>query len=89
MLQPQNQSEKYEHLLTDIDCGRLKVPMFQRDFVWTTAQTASLIDSIIKGYPIGTFIFWKTRDEMRHIKTSFSLKNLTVIQNCIAVADTN
>ena len=66
--QPQNQSKKYEHLFTEIDCGRLKVPMFQRDFVWTSAQTASLIDSIIKGFPIGTFIFWKTREEMRHIK---------------------
>ncbi len=68
MLQPQNQSKKYEQLFTEIDCGQIKVPRFQRDFVWTPAQTASLIDSIIKGYPIGTFVFWKTREEMRHIK---------------------
>jgi hypothetical protein len=27
-----------------------------------------LIDSIIKGFPIGTLIFWKTDEELRHIK---------------------
>lgn len=68
MLQPENQSKKYASLFDDIDSGRMKIPMFQRDFVWTKEQTASLIDSIIKGYPIGTFILWKTREEMRYIK---------------------
>ena len=56
MLQPENQSRKYDALFADIDTGRIKVPMFQRDFVWTKEQTSKLIDSIIKGFPIGTFI---------------------------------
>jgi hypothetical protein len=68
MLQPENQTKKYEHLFADIDSGRTKVPMFQRDFVWSDTQTAKLIDSIIKGFPIGAFIFWQTRDELRHIR---------------------
>ena len=66
MLQPQNQSQKYDHLFTGIDTGRLKIPVFQRDFVWTPLQTAKLVDSIIKGFPIGTFIYWRTREELRH-----------------------
>ena len=68
MLQPENQTKKYQHLFSDIDSGRIKIPKFQRDFVWDQEQTARLIDSIIKGFPIGTFIFWKTREELRHIK---------------------
>src|SRR5579864_5645020 len=68
MLQPENQTKKYAHLFTDIDIGRIKVPMFQRDFVWTNEQTAKLIDSIIKGFPIGSFIFWQTREVLRHIR---------------------
>jgi hypothetical protein len=68
MRQPQHVPLKYDHLFGMVDTGRLKIPMFQRDFVWTTAQTASLLDSIVKGYPIGTFIFWKTRDAMRHFR---------------------
>ncbi len=68
MLQPENQSKKYESLFTEIDDGKIKIPMFQRDFVWSKEQTAKLIDSIIKGFPIGTFILWKTREEMRSVK---------------------
>lgn len=68
MLQPENQSKKYDALFADIDTGRIKLPMFQRDFVWTKEQTAKLIDSIIKGFPIGTFIVWKTREELRAMR---------------------
>ena len=66
--QPENHSKKYSVLFADIDSGRTKLPMFQRDFVWDKAQTAKLLDSIIKGYPVGTFIFWKTRDRVRHYR---------------------
>ena len=65
---PENQNKKYDHLFTEIDTGYIKIPKFQREFVWNKNQTGKLIDSIIKGFPIGTFIFWKTRDELRHIK---------------------
>lgn len=68
MLQPENAPKKYEHLFVDIDCGRLKIPKFQREFIWAKEQTAKLIDSIIKGFPIGTFILWKTKESFRHYK---------------------
>lgn len=68
MQQPENQSKKYSTLFTAIDDGYIKIPQFQRDFVWGKVRTAKLIDSIIKGFPIGTFILWKTHEELRHIK---------------------
>ena len=68
MLQPENQSKKYQQLFTGIDIGQIKIPRFQRDFVWSKEQTARLIDSIIKGFPIGTFIFWKTGEELQRVK---------------------
>jgi hypothetical protein len=68
MQQPENQSKKYTSLFTAIDEGYIKIPQFQRDFVWDKQRTARLIDSIIKGFPIGTFIFWKTHEELRHIR---------------------
>jgi len=66
--QPENPSKSYDALFADIDQGRIKVPIFQRGFVWGKYQTAQLVDSLIKGYPIGTFIFWKTYEELRHIR---------------------
>lgn len=68
MLQPQNQNKKYDHLFSAIDQGYIKIPIFQREFVWSKSQTAQLIDSILKGFPIGTFIFWETKEDLRHIK---------------------
>ena len=66
--QPENQSKKYSVLFNDIDGGQTKIPQFQRDFVWDKARTATLIDSILKGFPIGTFILWKTKERLRHMR---------------------
>ncbi|MBW4575353.1 MAG: DUF262 domain-containing protein [Aphanothece sp. CMT-3BRIN-NPC111] len=51
-----------EDLLKDIANGEYKIPKFQRDFVWKTSQILELFDSILNGYPIGSLLFWKTRD---------------------------
>jgi hypothetical protein len=68
LLRPENANKKYEALFLDIDSGQIKLPMFQREFVWDKEQSAKLIDSILKGYPIGTFIMWKTREVLRSVK---------------------
>jgi len=68
LLQPENHTKKYDALFMDIDLGRIKIPQFQRDFVWDKEQTGKLVDSILKGYPIGTFICWKTREELRSFR---------------------
>lgn len=68
LLRPENTNKKYEALFLEIDCGQIKLPMFQREFVWDKEQSAKLIDSILKGYPIGTFIFWKTKETLRSVK---------------------
>ena len=58
----------YNALLNDIERGVIKIPQFQRDYVWSKENAAKLIDSILKGYPIGTFITWKTKEQLRVIK---------------------
>lgn len=68
LLQPDNNNKKYEALFLEIDAGEIKLPRFQREFVWDKEQSAKLIDSILKGFPIGTFIFWKTKEELRSYK---------------------
>ncbi len=34
------------------------LPAIQREFVWQTDQIARLFDSLLQGYPIGSFLFW-------------------------------
>ena len=65
---PQPTHAKYSGLLNDIQRGQIKIPQFQRDFVWGIQKSAALIDSIVKGYPVGTFIFWATKERLRHIR---------------------
>jgi uncharacterized protein with ParB-like and HNH nuclease domain len=50
--QPKPDSKTYDDLISEIKKGIIKVPKFQRDFVWDIWKTASLLDSILKGYPM-------------------------------------
>lgn len=66
--QPKPDSRKYSTLIANIEEGVIKIPKFQREFVWPIEKTAALLDSIVKGYPIGTFILWKTNQRMADVK---------------------
>ncbi|WP_107937329.1 DUF262 domain-containing protein [Ureibacillus chungkukjangi] len=68
MYQQEPQSVTFSILINDIDKGIIKIPQFQRDFVWSLEQSAKLIDSIIKGYPIGTFILWESDEVLRSVR---------------------
>jgi hypothetical protein len=48
-----------EDLLVDVANGSYKIPEFQREFIWKSNQMIQLFDSILKGYPIGSLLFWK------------------------------
>ncbi len=74
--QPKPDSKKYTDLISEIQKGQIKVPKFQRNFVWSLDKTAKLLDSILKGYPIGTFILWETSEKLNGIKDigNFELK---------------
>lgn len=68
MILPEPQSVTFSSLFAEITDGTIKIPQFQRDFVWTKERSATLLDSIVKGYPIGTFILWKTSERLRSIR---------------------
>lgn len=39
------------------------LPAIQREFVWKPEQICRLFDSLMQGYPFGTFLFWKVEPE--------------------------
>ena len=49
-------------LITNIDSGILALPEIQRPFVWENAKVRDLLDSMYRGYPVGTLLFWLTSD---------------------------
>ena len=42
---------------------RYLLPAIQREFVWSTTQIEQLFDSLMRGYPIGSFLFWQVAPE--------------------------
>ena len=47
------------NLMHKIRKGEIFLPALQRKYVWTNEQIIRLMDSILRGYPIGTVVFWK------------------------------
>jgi uncharacterized protein with ParB-like and HNH nuclease domain len=60
---------RLSNLLEEIKRGNISVPIFQRDFVWSKEQMKDLFDSISKGYPIGSFLFWKPEKSYKIMST--------------------
>ena len=47
----------------DFDNSKVELPPLQRSFVWKASQIESLWDSILRGFPIGSFLMSKSEDE--------------------------
>lgn len=41
------------------------LPAIQRPYVWEPEQIVALFDSLLKGYPISSFLFWELKPENR------------------------
>lgn len=52
-------------IITKITEGVIRIPAFQRGFVWDSESVAFLMDSIYKEFPFGTIQFWRTREKLR------------------------
>ncbi len=53
---------------TNLLNGTYAIPAFQRAFVWDIERSAKLLDSWVKGYPMGSFILWKTEEALCPVK---------------------
>lgn len=52
----------------DADGGGIWLPNIQRSFVWSESQIEKIFDSIMREYPIGTLLIWKTKNNVRKRK---------------------
>jgi len=61
-------SEKIDKLLNRINSGDIKIPAFQRAYVWKQNQVIELLDSIVNNYPIGSVLLWNSSEILRHTR---------------------
>lgn len=45
-------------IIDKISSGEIRIPSFQRGFVWEPDAVAFFMDSLYKGYPIGAILFY-------------------------------
>ena len=51
-------------LVERITAGQIRVPRFQRAFVWRQTNLYMLLDSILRGFPIGSILVWDTGEDV-------------------------
>ena len=59
---------KLDALLADIETGELGLPDLQRPFVWQNIKVRDLLDSMLRGYPIGYLMLWDAPDDINREK---------------------
>jgi hypothetical protein len=56
------------NLLNQIKNEEVVLPAIQRDFVWPEDKVLRLLDSIMRGYPIGIALLWETYLDLQYRK---------------------
>lgn len=57
-----------EDLLKDIKSGKLGLPDLQRPFVWKDNKVRDLLDSMLKGFPVGYIMIWSAPEDYKNVK---------------------
>lgn len=57
---PEAGTYKVEDLLDHVRRGRVRIPHFQRPLKWKREDALQLLDSMYRGYPVGTLLLWET-----------------------------
>lgn len=58
-----NIPSKVGDLLSDVKNGKVGLPDLQRPFVWKDKKARDLLDSMLKGYPIGYIMLWQSPED--------------------------
>jgi len=87
--------------LGQIEQRRYLLPAIQREFIWPASKIEWLFDSLMRGYPVSSFLFWNVEDIsrsgykfyefLRNYRERFKIHNaeadVTGISNFVAVLD--
>lgn len=60
------ESLSIRRIIDKISCGEIRIPSFQRGFVWEPDDVAFFMDSLYKKYPVGAVLIWRTHDQLQN-----------------------
>lgn len=53
-------------VFSELENGNIKIPKFQRGYVWERSKIVKLLNSIYSHYPIGSFFIWVASLDYKH-----------------------
>lgn len=62
--EPKPETLRIEELVDRVKQGDIKIPKFQRPFVWLRRAVLDLFDSVYRQYPIGSVLLWLTHEKL-------------------------
>lgn len=65
---PEARTEKVDNLIDKALRGLIRVPRFQRGLKWEATHVQDLFDSIYRGYPIGSLLFFKRQAKAERLQ---------------------
>ena len=72
----QNKTYQLRELLSMAEAGSIAIPNIQRPYVWSPAQLARYIDSLMHSWPCGSLLLWQTNRESQNIFGTRSFAHL-------------
>ena len=63
-------------MLDKVRNGQIAIPLFQRDYIWSSKQIIEFFDSILHRYPIGSLILWMPEKDV--FKTIENIEGIKV-----------
>ncbi|HEX7515695.1 MAG TPA: DUF262 domain-containing protein [Chthoniobacterales bacterium] len=48
-----------------VESGQVRIPAFQRGFVWEPDRVAFFMDTLFKHYPFGSLLIWRTNEKLK------------------------
>lgn len=61
-------TRKLKNIIDEVESGKLGLPELQRGYVWKAHKVRDLLDSMLKGYPIGYLMIWDSSDPQNKVK---------------------
>ncbi|MDR0464600.1 MAG: DUF262 domain-containing protein [Treponema sp.] len=61
-------TRRLKDLIMEVDNGKLGLPELQRGYVWKAKKVRDLLDSMLKGWPIGYLMIWDSADNSDKVK---------------------
>jgi hypothetical protein len=70
----ESKQKRVRWLVDKVLDGNIKIPDFQRAFVWKVDQVIKLLDSVYNDYPIGSILLWETQKELNSLRNVGGIK---------------